>query len=106
MITTCCIDVGLRNLSLCIMNSNYEILLWDIYDVFESFERICTAKMKNNKICNKKCSYKYSNNENIELYSCKLHFPKNIKITNKNKIIADINNAKTIEELEAININF
>ena len=52
MITTCCIDVGLRNLSLCIMNSNYEILLWDIYDVFESFERICTAKMKNNKILN------------------------------------------------------
>ena len=27
-------------------------------------------------------------------------------LTNKNKIIADINNAKTIEELEAININF
>ncbi len=86
MITTCCIDVGLRNLSLCIMNSNYEILLWNIYDVFETCEKTCTAKMKNDKICNKKCSYKYNNTDNIESYSCKLHFPKNIKITNKNKI--------------------
>lgn len=86
MITTCCIDVGLRNLSLCIMNSNYEILLWNIYDVFETCEKTCTAKMKNDKICNKKCSYKYNNIDNIESYSCKLHFPKNIKMTNKNKI--------------------
>ena len=42
-----CIDVGLRNLSICIMNSNYEILLWDVFNVLDSDDYHCQGKFKN-----------------------------------------------------------
>lgn len=75
---TLCIDPGLRNLSLCIMNSDYQILLWDTIDVLDSDDYHCVSLFKNGKICNRKCSMKYiGNGENI--YTCKTHFPKEIK---------------------------
>jgi hypothetical protein len=80
------IDIGLRNLSLCIMNaenasdiSSYKIHLWDVYNTLDSDNYKCQGIQK---ICNKTCCLKYKINENI-LYSCKTHFPKDIKINLK-----------------------
>lgn len=85
---TLCIDVGLRNLSMCIMNIRYEILLWDIYNVLDSDEYYCQGKFKNGNICGRKCNMKYMENmENMEnemIYTCKTHFPKTIKKTKMN----------------------
>lgn len=87
MQTTCCIDVGLRNLSLCIMNSGFDILLWNVYDVFDTVEQYCKENVKSSgKQCNKKCSLKYEK-DNQDIYTCKIHFPKTIKQTVKNKIV-------------------
>jgi hypothetical protein len=75
---TLCIDPGLRNLSLCIMNSDYQILLWDTYNILDSDNYHCQSICKNGNVCNKKCSMKYKKESEI-IYTCKLHFPKNTK---------------------------
>lgn len=77
--TTLCIDPGLRNLSMCIMNSRYEILLWDTYNILDSDDYHCESLFKNGKICNRKCTMKYTNETNKSyIFTCKTHFPKNI----------------------------
>ena len=80
----CCIDIGLRNLAINIMNSNYEILLWDVYNVLDSDDYHCESKFKNGKICNRKCNMKYKK-ESSFIYTCKTHFPKDIKPTLSNE---------------------
>lgn len=80
-----CIDIGIRNLSMCIMNNSYEILLWDVYNVLDSDDKKCSSLLKNGNICNKKCSMKYTN-ENIEYFTCKTHFPKSIKANKNNNL--------------------
>ena len=77
---TLCIDVGLRNLSMCIMNSQYTILLWDIFNVLDKDDYHCQSNFKNGKLCNRKCNMKYTLN-NEKIFCCKTHFPKNIKPT-------------------------
>ena len=84
------IDIGLRNLSLCVMDytdkmdlSTYKIHLWNTYNTLENDVHTCTGIQKTGKICGKKCSYKYELDNNI-IYSCKTHFPKTIKIEKKN----------------------
>jgi len=79
---TLCIDPGMRNLSFCILNSDYEILLWDVYNVLDCDDFHCESTFKNGKICNRKCTMKYEN-ENEMIYCCKTHFPKD-KIKSKN----------------------
>ena len=74
---TLCIDPGIRNLSFCIMNDKYEILLWDIYNVLNSDDYHCKSLFKNGKICNRSCNQKYKDNNDL-VYTCKTHFPKNI----------------------------
>lgn len=80
MILSC--DIGIRNLSLCIMDcvdkndlSTYKLHLWDVFDTLDSEEHLCTSLQKNKKICNKKCAYKYFK-DNIVIFTCKSHFPK------------------------------
>lgn len=88
------IDIGIRNLALCIMNSidktdisTYSLELWDVYNILDSGLNLCKSSLKSNsKTCNKKCSYKYLDDENLEIYCCKTHFPKNKSITSKNKV--------------------
>ena len=78
---TLCIDVGLRNLSMCIMNNNYSILLWDIFNILDSDDHLCTSSFKNGKLCNRKCTKTYiplTENKN-PVFCCKTHFPKDIK---------------------------
>lgn len=80
---TCCIDPGLRNLGVCIMNSDYEILLWDVYNILDSDDYHCESFFKSGKLCGRKCNHKYKNDSDI-IYTCKTHFPKDIKKTKFN----------------------
>lgn len=90
------IDVGLKNLSLCIMNasnakdvSTYEIMLWDVYNIMEGaiLDFYCPQSLKSKDgICGKKCKFKYTEQDK-EFYCCKKHFPKSKKITKQNMII-------------------
>jgi hypothetical protein len=93
------IDVGLKNLAMCIMGcenkfdmKTYKIYLWDVFNTLEeeSESEKCKGIMKNGKVCNKKCSYKYINknllDEQETIYTCKAHFPKTVKITQRNKV--------------------
>lgn len=108
MPTTLSIDIGIRNLSLCIMKveedtsnlENYKILLWNTYDILEDNCKLCQTVQKNGKICNKKCTMKYNkeygdedHKESRLVFSCKTHFPKDIpkKSLNryKRKLIKD-----------------
>ncbi len=82
MITMTC-DPGLKNFSLCIMNSKYEILLWNVYNVLDSEDYKCQGVFKNNKLCNRKCNMKFKKDDCV-VYTCKSHFPKDIKKTNFN----------------------
>lgn len=86
------IDIGVRNLAVCIMNASdktkldtYKIELWNVYNTLESDDSIgtCNGIQKNQKVCGKKCGYKYLK-ENVLIYCCKMHFPKDIKVTTKN----------------------
>lgn len=74
----CSIDIGLRNLSLCIMDagdktdmSSYKIHLWKVYNTLDSDDYKCEALQKCGKICGKKCSTKLRGG-----HYCKTHFPK------------------------------
>lgn len=84
------IDIGIRNLAMCIMStddkkdiSKYKIELWDTYDTLENDEYLCESLQKNGKICAKKCGYKYNKIDKevkSQIFCCKTHFPKTIKI--------------------------
>ena len=97
------IDIGIRNLSLCIMSAidktnleTYKIHLWDVYDTLDFEEYTCNGIQKSGKrkgeVCGKKCGYKYTFDGNV-IHNCKVHFPKTIKITKANihkvKLIKD-----------------
>ena len=88
------IDVGLRNLSMCIMSAptknmdRFEIHLWDVYNTLDSDDYQCQSLFKNGNICNRKCTMKYGD---PVVHCCKTHFPKEMvaKKTNvfKKKLI-------------------
>ena len=66
------IDVGIKNLAICLLNSNsennsnsnsnsetdnYIINIWNIINLAEKTEKLCTTLDKNNIICNKPAKY-------------------------------------------------
>lgn len=81
---TLCIDPGIRNLSICMLNDDYEILLWDVYNILDSDDYACQGIFKNGKICGRKCNMKYKKDQEIMSFTCKAHFPKNITKTKLN----------------------
>jgi hypothetical protein len=82
---TCCIDVGLRHLAFSILNSDYEILLWDVFNVLDNDDYKCEGKFKNGEICGRKCSMKYIPEDlSTFIYCCKSHYPKKNKKTKLN----------------------
>lgn len=93
------IDVGLKNLSMCIMSregDNVTVHLWDVYNIIkdEQEDMKCVASLKSGEECGKLCKYKYSQGvqeaqEETIVYTCKLHFPKTMTI-NKNNIIVPV----------------
>lgn len=83
MVMILSIDIGIHNLAMCIMSADnvkdfktYKIHLLQVYDILEDTDHHCKSPLKKNKkICNKKCGFKYKENE-IWIYTCKLHAPK------------------------------
>lgn len=78
------IDIGLRNLSLCVMSAeqktdiaSYKIYLWDVYNILDTDDYKCSSVQKNGKICGKRCLYKYKRTDTTE-HCCKTHFPKDL----------------------------
>lgn len=80
------VDIGIRNLSLCIMSCDntkeiifdtFKIHLWDVFDTLDTEEHFCKSYQKNKNLCNKKCAYKYLL-ENNNVFTCKSHFPKEL----------------------------
>jgi hypothetical protein len=65
------------------MNSEFEILLWNVYNVLDSDDYHCESKIKNGNECGRKCTMKYKHNDEY-IYTCKLHFPKDIQKTKDN----------------------
>ena len=71
------IDVGLRNLSLCVMDfidNEYKIYLWDVYNLLDDANDVdvkCVALTKRGKICDKICKFKCDGT-----YTCKQHAKK------------------------------
>lgn len=70
------IDIGIKNLSFCYIDLNiitktYDIILWDVVNLLNEEQKICTSKIvskKQNKICNNKATYSILNN-----FCCKKH---------------------------------
>lgn len=81
------IDVGLKNLAMCIMDSETNIHLWEVYNTLEQEQHTCTNVLKNGKTCGKKCLFKYKDTEKQLIFTCKSHFPKTIKVSNSNKVV-------------------
>ena len=83
------IDVGIKNLAMCIMDSTYQIKLWDVYNMLdaEQYSYSCSTRQKDGKPCEKKCQYKFmkevknkitKEKQMILTYTCKRHFPKDM----------------------------
>jgi hypothetical protein len=66
------------------MNSEYTILLWDTFNILDGDDYHCESSFKNGKLCNRKCTMKYQNQNKENVYTCKTHFPKEIKKTKLN----------------------
>ena len=79
------IDIGLKNLAMCIMSctSRYDMLtyrihLWDVFDTIKQEPDVtCKAFLKNGNVCNKKCKFMYTREQNT-IYCCKIHFPEDV----------------------------
>jgi hypothetical protein len=63
------------------------IHLWQVYNTLEddSENHKCTGLFKNNKVCGRKCGFKYEEGGETK-YTCKSHFPKNIQVKQKNNV--------------------
>ncbi len=79
------IDVGLRNLSMCVMSGDpkdwntFKIHLWDNFNTLDGDDQFCESTLKNGKVCGKKCTCKYKKeSETSYTYTCKTHLPKEI----------------------------
>lgn len=75
----CTIDVGLKNLALCVMSCNdkqqledFNIEFWDVLNTLE-VEQLCTGTTKSGKVCGKKASCFL---QESKMYTCKAHAPK------------------------------
>lgn len=89
------IDVGIKNLAMCIMQNNpsdsknmtqYTIKLWDVFNLLDNDNHLCAGQTKKGLVCGKKCSLTWTEtNSPTKRYSCKTHFPKHITQTTRNK---------------------
>jgi len=84
------IDIGLKNLAMCVMDLDHTIHLWNTFNTLQEEEHKCTGLLKNGRLCNKKASLQYLDNT-FRHYTCKTHFPKTqfTKINYKEKSVKD-----------------
>lgn len=65
------IDIGVKTLSMCILDQTNTIKMWGVYNTLaDSSEQRCKSVQKNGKICSKLCSVKKE-----EEFFCKTHSP-------------------------------
>jgi len=69
---------------MCIMNSEYEIFLWDTFNVLDFDDFRCKGEFKNGKVCDRKCSLKFEK-EGKMIYTCQSHFTKEQPKTKANE---------------------
>lgn len=87
------IDVGIKNLAMCIIDSHFNINLWDVYNILDEVDEIktCEVLKKDGMVCGKKRQFKYTKNNqdgnNVLLNCCKTHFPKDIKIEKHHRVV-------------------
>jgi hypothetical protein len=105
------IDIGLRNLAMCIMSavekheiSTYNIHLWDVYNTLDSDDYQCESIQKNGQICGKKCTCKYLVGEQYK-YCCKTHFPKENVMTKNNNFKKKAINDYLLQDIAKIVLN-
>jgi len=103
------IDVGLRNLALCCISCtdksdllSYKIELWKVYNTLDSDDYRCESLQKNGKVCGKKCSFKYKNENNTITHCCKTHFPKTLKKTSQNNFKTKPINSYLLQDIAKI----
>jgi hypothetical protein len=85
------IDVGLKNLAMCIMDNNCQIYLWNVYNMLDNDDcelHSCCEMTKDGKQCDKKVQFHYPKenkitNETVMSYCCKKHFPKDMRVNEK-----------------------
>ena len=72
------VDVGIRNLSFCVMDSEHELLLWEVLDILDTADHpICQGHFKNGNACFRKSKRKHL--VGVEMtYFCETHFPKDL----------------------------
>ena len=72
-------DIGIKNLSYCIIDETYNILDWNIINLIDDQKETnkCSEKMKNGNMCGKKISYIDWNNQCY----CKIHSKKKDNLT-------------------------
>lgn len=60
-------DIGIKNLSYCMMDDKCNIIAWEILDISGEIknEHLCITIQKNKKICNKKASFYNLDNHNF-----------------------------------------
>lgn len=91
--TVLTIDVGLKNLAMCIMEctnskqlDTYNILLWNVYNTLDDDQpALCQATLKNGNVCNKKACLRYTQEKSV-ITTCKTHFPKDQTVNVRSKI--------------------
>lgn len=73
-------DIGIRNLAYCIMDDTDTLCIKELNccSILQTDEPICQESKKSGEVCGKKCSTKWG-----DKFSCKTHFPKELKYTKK-----------------------
>lgn len=71
------IDIGIKTLSMCVLDDERNIKLWGVFNTLNETEYRCKSLQKNGKICDKLCSVKKEEEE----FFCKTHSPKDCKLT-------------------------
>lgn len=97
------IDIGIKNLAMCCIedSDDYVIKLWDVYDTLDQQEYTCQSLKRNGEICGKTCGYRY-HHDNIDVYTCKTHFPKNISIKQQNIYKRRLINSYLLQDIAKI----
>lgn len=96
------VDIGIKNLAICIMRdtekkkniSDFQIDYWDVINTIEeeSSQFIpCPVTNRTGKktgeCCGKMCKFKWTNGQGETVYTCKTHFPKELRpIKTQNRI--------------------
>jgi len=88
MKTVLSVDVGLKNLGICVMNvtnSRRTVLYWKVLNVFDE-DSVCQGHLKNGK----ECKFKAVNKTDSIVY-CKKHTPPNVKVKKiKTRLVKNI----------------